>query len=113
VVAHEQKYGDVVRGKAVDTPGKLALLGLGGLAGLVGVPAEDDQIYRILYGVINNFVQRGQKIEQACGKPGGRVGASVGLDTEVQVSEILSPCVPLPFSKVKGDLFLEEGRSPS
>ena len=100
-----QQAGEAEEGKAVTGPlplpypqrgfhasGHLGLvrplLCLGGLAGLVGVPAEDYQVNLVLYGVIDEPVQRSEEVSEARGKPGRWVGVAVGLNAEVQVGEM-------------------------
>ena len=62
VVADEEEDGDIAGREAIDAAGKFSLLGLGGLAGLVGVPAEDYQVHPVLYGEINYLIKGGEEI---------------------------------------------------
>ncbi len=88
MVADEEKDGDAGARKAVDAPGELPLLGLGRLAGLIGVPAEKDEVDMVFQGEVDELVEGGQEIGQAGGKAGGGVDATVVLDAEVQVGEM-------------------------
>jgi hypothetical protein len=88
MVAHEEKGGDVVGGKAIDTPGEFPLLGLGGLAGLVGITAEKDQVYFVLQCIIYDFVQRREEVEEARGQSGRRLDTSVALHAEMQIGKV-------------------------
>jgi hypothetical protein len=65
MVADEEKYRDITHGKPADAPGELPLLGLAGLAGPIGVPAEDDKVNAVFYSVVNELIEDREKVIQA------------------------------------------------
>ena len=94
-------------GEARDAAGELALVGLRGVARLVGVAREENEVHAARDGVVDGVVHRGQEVEEAGVDPevlralhAGREpvgegvevglggGASVGLDAYVDVGEV-------------------------
>ena len=67
VVADQQEDGDAVAGQLVYAFGKLPLLGLARLTALVGVTAEEDQVYPVFQGIIYHLVEGGDKVKEARG----------------------------------------------
>ncbi len=59
VVTDEEKDGDTTGGQAINAFGKFPLLGLAGLAALIGVTAEENKVYLILPSIIYNLVKGG------------------------------------------------------
>jgi len=57
VIADEEEDGDAIGGKAINTSGKLPLLGLVWLTTLVSVTAEEDKVYPVFQGIVYNLVK--------------------------------------------------------
>jgi len=65
VIADEEKDRDAVGGQATDALGKLPLLGLARLTTLIGITAEEDEVYAILQGIVYHLVKGSQEIKKA------------------------------------------------
>ena len=61
---------------------------LGGLTGLVGIAAEQNEVGAVFQGVVDEFIERRKKVVQARGKTGSRVDFPVVLDAEMKVGEM-------------------------
>ncbi len=100
VVAGEEVDGDAVAGEPGNAAGELALVGLGGVAGLVGVAGEEDGVYAFGEGVVHQLVVGGEEVQEARGEASLRVWAAVVLYAYVEISEVeetdTSPPGPLP-----------------
>ena len=59
MVADEEEDGDTAGGQPIYAFGKFPLLGLAGLATLVSVTAEENEVHLILPGIIYNLVKGG------------------------------------------------------
>ena len=107
VVADGEERGDARGGEPGNAASELALMGLGGVARLVGVAREEDEVHALRDGVVDGVVHRGEEIEQAridaeivravhvwrepvrqCVEVGLGGGASVRLDADVDVGEV-------------------------
>ncbi len=88
VVTDEKEYRDATGGQTIKALGKLSLLGLARLTALVGITAEEDEVYPVLQGVVNHLVKNGEEIKQARGYPGSRVNTPLAFDTEVKVGKV-------------------------
>jgi len=59
MVTDEEEDRDATGGQAINASGKFPLLGLTGLATFIGVAAEENKVYLILYGIKDNLVEGG------------------------------------------------------
>src|ERR1035437_1560624 len=64
VVADEQKDRDTTRCQVGNTLRKLALLGLAGLPAFVGVAAEEHKVNAVIKSVVDQLVERREKVLQ-------------------------------------------------
>ena len=65
VVANGEERGDARCREARDAPRELALVGLRGVARLVGVAREEDEVDTAVDGVVDGVVHRGEEVEEA------------------------------------------------
>ena len=82
MVAGEEENGYSGGGKTANAPGKLALLGLGRLAGLIGITAEKNKVDLVFKSVVDKLIKDGKEIAEAGGQTGGGVGTPVGLNAK-------------------------------
>ena len=88
VVADEQEHGDAGLRETSDAPGELALVGLRGVAALVGVAGEQGEVDAAVDGVVDELVECVEEVTEARAQAGGRVGVAVALDADVHVREV-------------------------
>ena len=107
MVADGEERRDARSGQAGDAARELPLVGLGWVAGLVGVAREEEEVDAVVDGVVDGVVQGGEEVEQpgadadVLGPPlvGGEVGrqrsdvllgrgSPVGLDAYVNVGDV-------------------------
>ena len=67
VVTDEEEDGDTTGGQAINAFGKLPLLSLARLAALIGITAEENQVYPVFQGIIYHLVEGGDKVKEARG----------------------------------------------
>ena len=65
VVANGKERGDARGGEPRDAAGELALVGLGGVARLVGVAREQDEVHTAVDSVVDGVVHRGEEVQEA------------------------------------------------
>ena len=67
VVANQKKDGQAGIGQTADALGELTLVGWAGVACLVGIAGEENQVDVILRGITNHLVKGSEEIAQAAG----------------------------------------------
>jgi hypothetical protein len=88
MVSHEKEDGDLVGCQPVDPFGKLTLLRRRGFPALVGISAKKHQIDCIGKGIVHDLIEGTEKVSESGGKAGGGVGAPVGFDAQMKISEM-------------------------
>ncbi len=65
VVANKEEDGNTTGGQPVNALGKLPLMSLARLTTLIGITAEEDEVYSVLQGIVHNLVKGRQEVEKA------------------------------------------------
>ena len=66
MVAHQQEDGDALGCERGDAASELPLVGLGGIAALVGIAAEEDEVDLLPDGEVDKLVEGCEEVEQSC-----------------------------------------------
>ena len=85
MVADEEEDGDAGAGDGGDALGEFPLVGLGGIAALVGVAGEENEVGGGVEGALDDFVKCAEEVLEAGGEPGSRVYDAVVFHAYVDV----------------------------
>ena len=88
VVADQQEGCDSLCREPGNAPGELALVGLGGIAALVGVAAEQHEVDAVVDGEVDGLVEGVEEVHEPGRQAGVGVDPAVVLDPYVYVGKV-------------------------
>ena len=88
VVADQQEGGDSLGREPGNALGELALVGLGRVAALVGITAEQHEVDAVVDGEVDGLVEGVEEVHEPGRQAGVGVDAAVVLDPYVYVGKV-------------------------